>query len=87
MQTIDGMALAFQRLVFRVLDGRVIPFVGAGISLQARVPGDLEFKPAVWWLRDEVKKSCDALMHDGNVKPPVTIGRAGEKVDASPSAA
>lgn len=45
--------LAFDRLVGRVLDGRVVPFVGAGISREARVEGD-NFIPEVWALQKKL---------------------------------
>lgn len=61
MQPPDGMVRAFERLVGHVLDGRVIPFVGAGISLQARVPGDPDFKPQVSWMEERVREAYARL--------------------------
>lgn len=48
-------ANAFRRLVERVLDGRILPFVGAGISQNALIPND-DFRPSVWWMVQQLRK-------------------------------
>ena len=39
------------RLLDRLMEGRVVPFLGAGVSLDARRPGDDEFQPTVHYLK------------------------------------
>jgi hypothetical protein len=56
---------AFARLVERVSERRVVPFLGAGISSNATIPGDAEFQPKVWWMTEQLdlalKKELEAL--------------------------
>jgi hypothetical protein len=59
MADMEKMVEAFCRLVDRVIDGRVVPFVGAGISQEARVSGNSDFKPTVGWLQDRLGKELD----------------------------
>jgi len=66
MSTAAEMVSAFEdRLVPRVLDGRVVPFVGAGISVGARIPGNPDFLPSVSWMEErlgaELRDRCKEL--------------------------
>ena len=44
----------FERLRKRLLDRRVMPFVGAGISTQARVDGDPAFEPTLTHMKQQL---------------------------------
>lgn len=57
MSTTLEMKEAFERLVKRVRDGRAVPFVGAGISVCARIPDDRgtpPFEPTVAWIEERL---------------------------------
>lgn len=47
VDTLRHVARVFQRIVDALLEGRVLPFVGAGISIDARVPGYPPFQPDI----------------------------------------
>jgi len=42
---------SFWRLVDAVVEGRALPFLGAGVSAQARCPGKPRWKPTVEYMR------------------------------------
>jgi hypothetical protein len=64
MSTVEMVKAFEERLVRRVLDGRVVPFVGAGISISARVRGRSDFIPSVGWLEEKVGKELERRLAD-----------------------
>ena len=50
----ENMRDRFERLRKRLLDRRVMPFVGAGISTQARVDGDPAFEPTLTHMKQQL---------------------------------
>ncbi|CAN95840.1 hypothetical protein predicted by Glimmer/Critica [Sorangium cellulosum So ce56] len=63
MPSTQKMIEAFERLVGRVLDGRVVPFLGAGISQGARIPGDRTLEPSVRWLQERLEGELHRILH------------------------
>jgi hypothetical protein len=48
----DGdFELRWGRLVDRTLEGGVVPFLGAGVSIEARSNADSAFEPTVQWMQ------------------------------------
>lgn len=48
----------WERLLGRLLDGAVVPFLGAGISSAARVP-DCSLEPRVGWMCERLRREID----------------------------
>ncbi len=49
----------FYRLLQAVLEGRVVPFVGAGFNATAKSGTCTEFEPSVSYLNERLKKFID----------------------------
>jgi hypothetical protein len=60
----------FNRLLKRMCDGSVVPFVGAGISRQARINGDTHFKPTLKYMAETLNQEFKAKVksEDPNCK-------------------
>ena len=63
----DGHALS--RLVDRLLEGRVVLFLGAGVSNGARIPGDSEFQPTLKWMKNQLRARAEELENCGRIDP------------------
>ena len=47
------------RLIESILDGTVVPFVGAGISVAAQVPYNSEFRPTVQYMASQLERKLN----------------------------
>src|SRR5262245_35909958 len=54
----DTLQYRLERLLNRLLEGGVIPFVGAGISIAARVPQS-PFEPSVSYLEGQLRAKLE----------------------------
>ncbi|MBF0108898.1 MAG: SIR2 family protein [Magnetococcales bacterium] len=57
----------FNRLLRRMFEGRVIPFVGAGISLSATCDEDLDFKPTTEFMRRGLCRFLANTVKEGSI--------------------
>ena len=86
----DTLEKKFRRLLRRLMDDCVVPFVGAGISMQARIPEDKKFEPTLEYmiknLKDHFKEkfpfSCSrefdmSLVRDKHYEP-ISFDRLAE---------
>lgn len=61
-----GLQERWGRLLDRLLDGGVLPFVGAGISYAARVPGSASCQPTPEWMCGRLRQSLDEDLIPGD---------------------
>lgn len=58
-----------------LLSGRIVPFIGAGVSIQCVTPGDETFQPTVKWMREQLCHLFDLDRYDVN-----SLTEAAERV-------
>ncbi|GBE49125.1 hypothetical protein BMS3Bbin13_00024 [bacterium BMS3Bbin13] len=62
----EGLRERWGRLLDRLLDGGVLPFVGAGISYAARVPGPASCQPTPGWMCERLRQALDEDLPPGD---------------------
>jgi hypothetical protein len=68
--TVNDLKKRLERLFNRLLKGSVIPVVGAGISMAARIPGKPSFEPSVRYLRKQLLTQLENELMDIDLQAP-----------------
>ena len=70
----------FERILDYLLHNRIVPFIGAGISREAKVPDDSDFKPTIEHLRQLLNAEiCRCFDHDPSQFIEEVYGNCGRK--------